>query len=310
MKSLPKPAVALLTGVAAWLLQALAHGSAFCGDRGVWLQILGGGGAELNDGQAAASYVVFVDDHARLLVDPGPGSSVGFDRAGARFEDLDAVVFGNLQAHHTADLPAYLSGARFSERTRPLPVFGPDGAGPYPDTTTFVDRLVGPEGAFAHLADVLTFRAGGGYKLTAQNVPATGQRRWARFGSENLRLSAIPVRHGAVPALAWRVDVGEQSIVFAGSFGSRTEGLVAFARGADALVLHHAIPEGTRGELTDLFATPRQIGQIAQQAGVRMVVLGHRMMRTRGIESISRLAIEEHYAGPLIFANDLECWGL
>jgi len=310
MQSMPKLALAMFAGAAAWLLQGTAHGSAFCGDKGVWLQILGGGGPELNDGQSAASYVVFVDNHARLLVDPGPGSAAGFDRAGARFEDLDAVVLGNLQAHHAADLPAYVKGSLATPRTRPLPVFGPDGEGPYPDTTTFVDRLIGPEGAFAYLADVLTFRAGGGYKLTAQNVPATGQRRWARFGSDHLRLSAIPVQHGAVPALAWRVDVGDQSIVFAGSFGTRTDGLVAFASGADALVVHHGVAEGTRGELTDLFVTPGQLGQIAQQAGVRMLVLGHRMMRTRGVESVSRQAIEEHFTGPLIFANDLECWGL
>jgi ribonuclease BN (tRNA processing enzyme) len=310
MGSLSRLVFALLAGAAAAFLHGTAHASAFCGDTGVWLQIFGGGGPELTDGQAAPGYVVFIDNHARLLVDPGPGSAAGFDRARARFEDLDAVVLGNLQAHHTADLPAFIKGSRFTARDRPLPVFGPTGAGLYPDTTTFIDRLIGPEGAFAYLADVLTFRTGGGYRLTAQNVPATGQRRWSRFGTDHLRLSSIPVRHGVVPALAWRIDVGDQSIVFAGSFGARTDGLVAFARGADMLVVSHAIYEGTRGELVDQYATPGQIGQIAQQAGVRMVVLGHRTTRTRGVESLSRQAIEEHYAGPLIFANDLECWGL
>jgi ribonuclease BN (tRNA processing enzyme) len=83
-----------------------------------------------------------------------------------------------------------------------------------------------------------------------------------------------------------------------------------FARDADALVIHHAIPEGTRGEATDLHVTPSQTGRIAAQAGVRMVILGHRMNRTRGLESVTRNAIAAHYDGAIIFANDLECWGL
>ena len=41
-----------------------------------------------------------------------------------------------------------------------------------------------------------------------------------------------------------------------------------------------------------------------------MLILGHRMNRTRGRESQSREAIEAHYSGALIFADDLECWGL
>lgn len=44
----------------------------FCGNDGVWIQILGGGGPELSDSQASASYVVFVDNKARLLVDTAP----------------------------------------------------------------------------------------------------------------------------------------------------------------------------------------------------------------------------------------------
>jgi ribonuclease BN (tRNA processing enzyme) len=303
------------TSILLLTLAVLAHtpaalASAFCGDTGVWLQILGGGGPELNDGQAGASYVVFVDDRARLLVDAAPGASVNFDRSGARFEDLDAVVFTNLHAHQAADFPSFIKGSYFASRDRPLPVFGPDGAGPYPDTETFIERLFGPEGAFAYLADFLTFRASGGYRIAARNVPATGQRRWAQFGSDHIRLSAIPVHHGDVPALAWRVDIGDQSIVFTGSFSNQTNVVPGFARGVDALVTHHSIPEGTRGEPTDLHVTPGQIGRIARQAEARMVVLGHRMTRTRGLESISRQAIEEHYSGPLIFANDLECWGL
>lgn len=285
-------------------------GTPFCGNEGVWLQILGGGGPELDDRQGGASYVLFVDNRARLLVDTAPGSSAAFDRAGARLADLDAIVFTHLHADHATELPAYVKGLLFAERDAPLPIIGPDGAGPYPDTVTFVERLLGPEGAFAYLADSLTFRAGPGRKVTPRNVAASGRRPRGGLGSDDVLLSAVPVHHGPVPALAWRADIGDQSVVFTGDFSNRKNLMHEFAKGADALVIHHAVPEGARGEAADLHLTPTEIGRIAAQADVRMVILGHRMNRTRGLESQSRRAIEASYDGSLIFANDLECWGL
>ncbi|MEQ8857137.1 MAG: MBL fold metallo-hydrolase [Pseudomonadales bacterium] len=307
-----RPAFVFVLTVLAWSSAAAQSGAstAFCGPAGVWIQILGAGGPELDDGQGGASYVVLLDGKARLLVDTAPGSSVAFDKAGAAFEDLDAVVFTHLHADHASDFPAFIKGSYFAERKALLPVLGPDGGDSYPDTVTFVERMIGPEGAFAYLADFLTFRSSGGYKVSARNVPATGRREWSGFGSDHLKLTALPVHHGPVPALAWRVAIGDMTIVFAGDFNNRGDQMREFARGADALVIHHAIPEGARGEAVDLHVTPGKIGEIAAAAGVRMVILGHRMNRTRGLESVSRKAIEQHYDGPLIFANDLECWGL
>ncbi len=282
----------------------------YCGDKGIWIQILGGGGPELNDGMASASYLVFVDNKARLLVDPAPGSSASFDKAGGEFADLEAMVFTSLQADHTSDFPAYVAGSYFSNRTRDLPVFGPDGDGIYPDTVSFVDRLIGPRGAFAYLADALTVHSLAGYTVQPRNVSATGREPSGTFAFGPLELTAIPVHEGPIPALAWRVDIGKQSIVFTGDFNNQKNVMPAFAKGADALVIDHSVPNNVRGAAADLHVTPTQIGRIAHQANVRMVILGHRMNRTRGIESLSRQAIEKEYDGSLIFANDLECWGL
>ena len=141
-------------------------------------------------------------------------------------------------------------------------------------------------------------------------MPAAGRRRWAGFGSPNLRLAAMPVHHGALPALAWRVEAGGYALVFTGDFSNKKSVMADFAANADALVVSHALPEHMRGTLRERYLTPSQIGRIAAAAGVRMVILGHRMNRTQGRESQTREAVEAHYAGPLIFADDLECWGL
>ena len=302
--------MAVVPSLAAAAPAGLADPTPFCDNEGVWIQILGAGGPELNDGQAGPSYLVFVDNQARLLVDAGSGSAANFDRAGGRFEDLDAVVFTQLQADHSADFPAYVQGSSFGGRDRPLPVLGPDGSDSAPGTVAFVERMIGADGAYPDLADFLTFRSSGGYKISPQDVPASGRREWADFSSEHLQLIATPVHHGPVPALAWKVEIGDFSIVFTGDFNNQKDVIADFAAGADALVIHHAVPDGVRGTAADLYVTPTQIGRIAARAGPRMVILGHRMNRTRGIETSSRNAIREHYSGPLIFANDMECWGL
>ena len=282
----------------------------YCGDEGVWIQTLGSGGEELNDRRGAASYLVWLDARALLLVDPGPGSSLRFDEAGASFADLDAIVFTSLLAHRTADFPSFVAGSLNADRDRPLTVLGPDGDDAYPSTREFIERLIGPAGAYAHLAGYLSFRSPGGYKISARSAPATGQRRWSGFGTKDLSLSAIPVHHGDVPSLAWRAEIAGHSIVFTGNFNNRNDIVAGFAKNVDALVIHLAIPEFARGEVRERFVRPSQIGRIAQRANARMVFLGHRTTRTLGRESASREALAEHYGGPLVFTNELECWGL
>lgn len=282
----------------------------YCGMEGTWLQILGSGGPQLDDRRASASYLVWIDGKARLMVDTGPGSSLRFEEAGARFEDLEAIVYTHLHADHASDFPAFVKGSYFLDRDQPLPVLGPTGNDTALSMKTFVERMIGREGAFPYLSDFLTFKSSGGYKISARNVPSTGQRRWSRFASAHFRLSSVPVDHGPIPAVAWRVDIGDQSIVFTGDFSNRKATVTDFAKDTDMLVIHHAIPETARGMARELHVVPSQIGRIARDANARILVLGHRMGRTRGWESQSEEAIRRSYDGPLIFANDLECWGL
>ena len=299
----------LLTLCAALAATSAAQDVPYCGDEGVWLQILGSGGVELTDQRSPPSYLVWINENARLMVNVGSAAALRFDEAGAAFADLDAMVFTQLTPRATADFASLIEGSEDAGRERLLPVFGP--ATPEGDSATaFVERMIGANGLYPDLADYLTFRSRGGYKLSVRDVPAVGSRRWAQYRSANIALAAIPVDYGAVPALAWRVTVGEHSLVFAGSFSNRKNVVADFAKDADALIVHHAVQEDVRGEARERFALPSQLGRIAAQANVRMLVLGHRTSRTLGRESLSRAAIEEHYTGPLVFANEMECWGL
>ena len=296
--------------MACWLLVSAQVNASVCGDEGVWVQILGAGAGELDNDQSAPSYLVWLDDQARLLINTASGSAAQFAKAGANFADLDAIVFNDLSPQRTVDLAHFISASAGSGRDRPLPLLGPTGNDRFPDTRTLLERLIGPNGVYPQLASFLTYKSEGGYKVNARDVPSTGQRRWARFGGPNFRLSSIPVNFTGTPAIAWRVEINDQSLVFTGSFNNAKDVISKFARNTDALIMPHAVPEGVRGSLRDQYVSPTKIGEIASRAEARMVILGHRNNRTRGRETQSTEAIREAFAGPLIFANDLECWGL
>ena len=53
---------------------------------------------------------------------------------------------------------------------------------------------------------------------------------------------------------------------------------------------------------------PSVIGQIAQEAHVKRLVLSHRMLRTLGKEGQSLSEISKNFSGPVAFANDLDCF--
>ena len=121
-----------------------------------------------------------------------------------------------------------------------------------------------------------------------------------------LRSSAIPVHHGPIPALAWRLEVADKVLVFSGDMNGDYHTLPLLAQGADLLVAHNAVPEGATGVARALHMPPSVIGEIAAQAKVRQVVLSHRMLRTLGREQATLGHIRQHYAGPVRFANDLD----
>jgi ribonuclease BN (tRNA processing enzyme) len=290
--------------VLGWPLPAAAEQ---CGGDGVGLQVLGSGGPELTDGRASSGYLVWQDGRARVLVDMGAGSLLQFERSGAHVEDLDVLLLTHLHVDHSADLPALLKGSFFTDRARHLPVYGPTGNRMMPDTTGFVRALFdGKTGAWRYLGDYLSGDAA--YRLESHNVPAGDREQRNIVNRTGLRLFSIPVHHGPVPALAWRVDIGDVVIVFSGDMNGDYHTLERLAAGADLLVAHHAVPEDASGVARNLHMPPSVIGRIAAEADVARLVLSHRMNRTLGREPESEQHIRAHYAGPLNFADDGECF--
>ena len=279
-----------------------------CGSQGVAAQVLGSGGPELQDKRASSGYLVWKDGQALVLVDAGGGSALRFGESGAQMSQLDVVLFTHYHVDHSADFPALIKSSWFEDRKRPLPIYGPAGNDFMPSTTEFVYDFFGEKhGAYRYLSELLMPGEEGSYKMQPHNVVA-GSTPVVAFRSGDLAVYAVRVVHGQVPALAWRVEVGGKFIVFSGDTNGVNPGLVQLALNADLFIAHNAVPEGTVGIERRLHMPPSVIGQIAEDAHVKNLVLSHRMLRTLGKEDQTQSEIKKRYSGPVEFANDLDCF--
>jgi ribonuclease BN (tRNA processing enzyme) len=278
-----------------------------CGGEGVAVQVLGSGGPELQDKRAASSYLVWQDGQARVLVDTGGGSALRFGESGAKMSQLDVILFTHFHVDHSADFPALVFSSWFEERDRPLPVYGPGGDRVFPSTVDFVQAFFNHRiGVYRYLSEQLLPQEKGSYELQAHNV--NGDPSSVAFRGEHLSAYAARVIHGSVPALAWRVEIDGKSIVFSGDTNGEGADLVRLAKDADLFIAHNAVPEGATGVERRLHMPPSVIGQIAQEAHVKRLVLSHRMLRTLGKEEQSLSEISKNFSGPVAFANDLDCF--
>jgi len=282
--------------------------AATCPGQGLWLQVLGSGGPEIDDGRASSGYLIWKEGRARVLVDMGSGSLARFEQSKALLNELDVILLTHLHVDHSNDLPALIKGSFFTRRDRDLLIFGPTGNHLMPPLTTFINSLFGEEGAFRYLNNYVD--GSGRYQLVPGDIDITLPAKRVVVDTEQFKVSAIPVDHGPIPAIAWRVDIAGRSVVFSGDMSNKKNTLWQLATQADILVAHHAIAEQSNPVARNLHMPPSEIGKIAGRASVKQLVLSHRMKRTIGKESESRAHIRKHYSGPLLFADDLQCFGL
>lgn len=143
------------------------------------------------------------------------------------------------------------------------------------------------------------------------------------FEDDRARVSATLVNHAPVfPALAYRFDTDDGSVVFSGDTGP-TPNLIALARDADVLV-HEVID---RSWVASLFPEPRNtkqesmfnhlikahtvvedVGKVAQDANVATLVLSHIVPGNGSDEQFERAA--QGFDGRLVIGRDLDVIGL
>jgi ribonuclease BN (tRNA processing enzyme) len=263
----------------------------------VELEVLGSGGPEI-DGRASTSYLLWIDNKARLIIDMGSGAMLRFEQSHAKLEDLEAVVLTHLHIDHSVDLPAFVKAGYFSQRSDALDIIGPDGNNYFPSTTEFLDDLFGKNGAYRYMQDVLSKNSD-----SFQIIPIVIKQKSKRV-YKDFTLEFINVHHGIVPALAVRIEVKGKVILISGDTNDKNQNLEKLAQNVDLFVAHHAIPQYQQGYAKQLHMTPSIIANIANKADIKKVLLTHRMLRTRDKEESTRKVMNKVYKGKIIFAED------
>ena len=95
------------------------------------------------------------------------------------------------------------------------------------------------------------------------------------FSDGSIRVRGLGVPHGNVPAVGYRVDVGEVSIAFSSDQTGTNPVFTELIRNVDVLVVHFAASEEGVGGTGNLHAKPSVWGQMASDADVGTLVLSH-----------------------------------
>ena len=273
------------------------------------LQVLGSGGPIADDGRASSSYLIWVDGQSRILIDAGGGSFLRFGEAGADFAELDFVGLSHFHTDHVADFVTLLKTGYFTARKRPLTVAGPSGNRRFPGLLAFLNSTLDPQdGAYGYLGGYLD-GSGGLARLLPAEVAISSERPVEVFRSDDDRVSvdALPVPHGVVPAIAFRVTADDRVFVFTSDQNGSSEILAEFAHGADVLVAHLPIPESAGNSAKRLHASPSSIAALANEAEPGVLVLSHFMQRSLRDPATGAGLVRQEFDGRIIDATDLTC---
>ncbi len=262
------------------------------GESNVQLQILGSGGPNGNGERASSAYVLWVDGVGRILVDAGSGTKLAFDQSSANFNDIDLVALSHFHPDHSAELPALLwTPPRGSVR-----ISGPTGSDQVPSLDSFLESLFGESGAFSVTYGRLDF--------DPITVDVNGTDVTEVWSDGDLVVRGRSVPHSDIPAVGYRVDIGDISIAFTSDQNGSDDSFIEFIEDVDVLVIHMTSSEDSN---SPLHARPSVWGQMATAANAGRVVVSHIGASSPQALNASLDVLAENYSGPVTVGKDLLC---
>ena len=219
---------------------------------------------------------ILMESDQLLLLDCGAGTLLRLDQLGASLEDLDTVVLTHLHLDHVSDLMA-LANARYLADMPGLQVFGPEGT----DVYFKIAKSVYPN-------------------LEEMDVAVRELLPMDSITLNGFDIFAEEARH-SVTALAYRLEAEEKVVVYSGDTEPCPR-VAALARGADLLIHECSFPEPF--DVTN-HTTPRKLGIMLKDQGVKRVILTHLYPQAAGCEDEMAEQVIELSGAPTIVGWDL-----
>jgi len=281
---------------------------------GTKLVLLGTGGGPVPGRSREMTSHLMLNNGAAYVLDCGMGVTNQYARTGIPFSALKSIFITHHHADHNIEYGPLLIVGWIQGLPLGVRAFGPP---PLRQMTEDFMR------AYRQTVDFWAedFQMKPLASVDVEEISAAGPVTQ----DENVKVSAILVEHPPVkPALGYRFDFKDRSIAFSGDTAP-LEAVAELARGADVLVhetmyvpavetyIRHMIAEGRPVQFDAFMAhmkadhTPsEEVGRIAQEAGVKTLVLSH---LTPAIDSIGdetwRAPVAKYFKGEIIVGKDL-----
>jgi len=257
---------------------------------------------------------VMLSNGSAYILDCGMGVTDQFARTGIPFHALKSIFITHHHADHNIEYGPLLIVGWIQGMPLDVRAFGPP---PLQQMTVDFMR------AYKQTVDFWSedFKMKPLVSVNVQEVAAAGPVT----EDDNVKVSAIVVQHPPVkPALGYRFDFKDRSIAFSGDTAP-LEAVAKMAEGVDVLVhetmlvpvlenyIRGQIAKGRPVKFDDFMAhmkadhTPAEdVGRIAQEAGVKTLVLSH---LTPAIDSITddewSAPVAKYFKGEIIVGRDL-----
>ena len=244
------------------------------------------------------------------VVDCGYGVARQMVLAGMALDHLTNVFITHHHSDHDIDLGPLLELAWLSGLTKAVDCWGP------PPMRRMIDDYFRYEAYDIRIRQIDEHRPSFRPLVRSHEIKKGG----AVMEDGRMRVTAARVVHPPIDiALAYRFDAPDRSIVISGDTRP-ADSLIRLARGADVLVHEAMMPDrvlalvGKLPNGEDLarsvlshHTSAEQAGQVAADAGVKMLVLSHLVPpEDPGVPDEEWLAAaRRHYSGPIIVGRDL-----
>ncbi|WP_344948864.1 ribonuclease Z [Sphaerisporangium flaviroseum] len=266
-------------------------------------------------------------DGAGLLFDPGEGTQRQMILAGVAATDVDRILISHFHGDHCLGLPGVIQRMSLDRVPHPVHAHFPASGAEYfarlrhasafHETATLVPEPVHAagviaEGGFgrieAHPLDhpIQTY----GYRLVEPDGRRMLPDRLAAHGVRGPRVGELQ-REGAIRVAGRTVTLDQVSEHrrgqrFAFVMDTRLcEGVFTLADGADLLVIESTFLDEDAGLAHDFgHLTAGEAGRVAQECGVRRLVLTHFSQRYSAPETFGAQA-RRHFTGEIVVAEDL-----
>ena len=274
------------------------------------LILLGTGGGPRPRHASSASAQVIVSRNVAYVIDCGDGVARQLAFAGVPLPTLRHIFITHQHSDHTADYGNLIWLAWTAGLSTRVDSWGPP---PLDRMTTLFLEM--------NASDIQTRIANEGRVPLAPLVHVHEQTAGGLVMSDdNVKVTATLVDHPpVVPALAFRFDAHDRSIVISGDTAP-SQNLVKLAAGADVLVhsvmyppaidrLVARVPNAAalKGSILAHQTSAEDAGRLAQEAGVKSLVLSHFVPPDdpEVTEAMWADAARRHFRGTVIVGRDL-----